>query len=150
MFYIENNIASHLSSLANEVSCHKSHDLEPLSNKVFECLKSGGQYGFPIICSLAVLKSNDIGALSIINILGGRDIMPSEDITYFCKLFRRGDDVFACSQMKKLIDSSIDNTEAALFISQCAYYSIDHGVNRDTDIKRFISLLYNFVSNVSN
>ena len=143
MFDFENNIALQLSALASEITCHNKNNTDKLGDWFFNCKKMYNSITFSIICSLATLKSNDIGALSIINTLGGKNIMPSDDITYFCKLFRMKDDVHALSQIRNIVESAIDNTESALFLSQCAYYSIDRGINKDNDTKRFISIIYN-------
>lgn len=142
MFDFENKIALQLSALASEITCHNKNNTDRLSDWISDCKKKYGSITFSIICSLAILKSKDIGALSIINNLGGRNVMPSDDITYFCKLFRMKDDVHASSQIRNIVESAIDNTESALFLSQCAYYSIDKGVNKDNDTKRFISIIY--------
>ncbi len=143
MFDFENKIALQLSALASEITCHNKNNTDKLGDWFFNCKKMYNSITFSIICSLATLKSNDIGALSIINTLGGKNIMPSDDITYFCKLFRMKDDVHALSQIRNIVESAIDNTESALFLSQCAYYSIDRGINKDNDTKRFISIIYN-------
>lgn len=147
MFNIEDNIASQLSAFANEALCHKKNNTAVLVDWISDYKKRYDPLTFSIICSLAILKSKDIGALSIINTLGGRNVMPSDDITYFCKLFRTRDDVSALSQIRKIIESAIDNTESALFLSQCAYYSIDNGTKKDNDTKRFISIIYNLSQN---
>lgn len=146
MFYIEDNLASNLSLLSNNIVSHSGKDFDKLKTMVFECRNHDGKLTFPVICSLAVLKSADIGALAIINILGGHNVMPSDDVLYFCNLFKRNEMGFATQQLSKLVTSSIDETEAALFLSQCAYYSLDHGNTRDIDVKRFISAIYNLVS----
>ncbi len=143
MFDFENKIALQLSAFASEITCHNKNNTDKLGDWFFNCKKMYNSITFSIICSLATLKSNDIGALSIINTLGGKNIMPSDDITYFCKLFRMKDDVHALSQIRNIVESAIDNTESALFLSQCAYYSIDRGINKDNDTKRFISIIYN-------
>lgn len=143
MFDFENKIALQLSALASEITCHNKNNTDRLGGWVSDCKRKYDSITFSIICSLAILKSKDIGALSIINTLGGRNVMPSDDITYFCKLFRMKNDISALSQFRNIVESAIDNTESALFLSQCAYYSIDRGINKDNDTKRFISIIYN-------